>query len=395
LNKKTVTDIEVSGKRVLVRVDFNVPLDIESGTITDDTRIRAALPTINYLRENQAKIILCSHLGRPKGKVVKELRLDPVVKRLSGYLGQEVKTASDCVGDEIAKMAGELKEGEVLLLENIRFHPEEEQNDPSFARSLARLADIFVNDAFGTAHRSHASTVGVANYLPAVAGFLMQKEFEVMGKALENPESPFALLLGGAKVSDKIGLVKNTLDRIDALLVGGAMAATFLRAYGYAISASSTEDDELTSAQEVIEVVKKNKLHLLLPIDVMVAEEIAETAKTKIVPVAEIPSGWHIVDIGPETVEAFSEELKRSRTIIWVGPMGIYEIPECARGTQAMAQLLSQLKATTIIGGGSTAEAVESLGLTDKMTHVSTGGGASLRFLEGKPLPGIAVLQDK
>ncbi|MGQ9546623.1 MAG: phosphoglycerate kinase [Dehalococcoidia bacterium] len=393
--KRTVEDTQVKGKRVLLRVDFNVPLTVNNGVISDDSRIRASLPTIKYLVHHKAKVIICSHLGRPKGRVVENLRMAPVAQRLSQLMGLPVRTAPDCVGEEVERQVAALKEGDILVLENLRFHPEEEANDDNFARKLAGLAELYVNDAFGTAHRAHASTVGVAKYLPAVAGFLMQRELEVMEKLLHSPERPSACLIGGAKVSDKIELLQNMLKKVDMLLVGGGMAATFLRTEGYEVGRSHTEDDKLALAKKLLEEAEQGKVPFLLPVDAVVAEEIKDGAQTKVVPISNIPSRSHIVDIGPRSVELFCEELKKCRTIMWNGPMGIYEIPPFAHGTRAIAKFLSTLDGTTIIGGGSTAEIVQAMGLADKMTHVSTGGGASLRFLEGATLPGVEVLLDR
>ena len=395
MSKKTVEDIEVKGKRVLVRVDFNVPLTANTGAISDDSRIRASLPTIKYLVDHKAKIIVCSHLGRPEGKVVENLRLVPIVQRLSQLMGLPVSTTSDCIGQEVESKVEILKEGDILMLENLRFHPEEEANDADFALKLARLAEIYVNDAFGTAHRAHASTVGVAKYLPAVAGFLMKKELEIMDKLLHFPERPLACLIGGAKVSDKIELLQNMLRRIDMLLVGGGMAATFLKTQGYEVGNSLIEDDKLSLAKELLQEAEEWKVPFLLPIDAVVAKEIKAGAPTRVVPTTNMPSGSHIVDIGPQSIELFYSELRKCRTIMWNGPMGICEIPQFAQGTRSIASFLSTLNATTIIGGGSSAEVVQAMGLTDKMTHVSTGGGASLRFLEVLTLPGVDVLLDK
>ena len=394
-SKKTIRNVDVGGKRVLVRVDFNVPLDINTGAISDDSRIRASLNTIEYLVEHKAKVILCSHLGRPKGKVVETLRLAPVAQRLSQLIGLPVKVAQDCIGAEVEKMAESLSEGDILFLENLRFHPEEEANEPRFARQLASLADIYVDDAFGTAHRAHASTVGVASYLPAVTGFLMERELETMNTLLNAPERPFACLIGGAKVSDKIGLLQNMLRKVDVLLVGGGMAATFLRAQGYEVGLSLVEEDKLGLSKELLQEAEEQKAPLLLPIDVVVAEQIKTEAKVKIVPTTEVPHNVHIVDIGPQTIKLFSGELRKCCTIAWNGPMGVYEIPEFGEGTRSMARLLSSLAATTIVGGGSTAEIVGEMGLAHKMTHVSTGGGASLRLLEGVALPGVEALLDR
>ncbi len=393
--KKTIEDIKVEGKRILLRVDFNVPLNINTGAISDDSRIRASLPTIKYLIDHKAKVILCSHLGRPGGKVVKELRMAPVAQRLSQLMGLPVSTASDCIGRKVESKVKTLKEGDILVLENLRFYPEEEADDANFARKLARLADIYVNDAFGTAHRAHASTVGVAKYLPAVAGFLMNKELKVMEKLLYNPERPSACLIGGAKVSDKIELLQNMLKKVNVLIVGGGMAATFLKAQGYEVGHSLVEEDKLGLAKKLLQEAREWRVPFLLPIDAVVVEEIRAGAPTSIVPTTKIPSGSHIVDIGPQSVELFYGELRKCRTIMWNGPMGIYEIPQFAQGTRSIASFLSALNATTIIGGGSSAEVVQAMGLTDKMTHVSTGGGASLRFLEGVTLPGVKVLLDK
>jgi len=393
--KKTVEDIDVAGKKVLLRVDFNVPLDTNTGDISDDSRIQASLPTIKYLVDHKAKIIICSHLGRPGGKVVENLRMAPIAQRLSQLLGLPVSTASDCIGQEVENKIEALKEGDILVLENLRFHPEEEANDAGFARKLAKLADIYVNDAFGSAHRTHASTVGVAKYLPAVAGFLMNKELEVMEKLLHNPERPSACLIGGAKVSDKTELLQNMLKKVDILLVGGGMAAVFLKTQGYEVGRSLVEDDKLSLARKLLQEAREWGVPFLLPIDVVVVEEIRAGAPTRVVPTTTIPSDSHIVDIGPQSIELFCSELKKCRTIIWNGPMGIYEIPQFAQGTRSIANFLSTLNATTVIGGGSSAEVVQEMGLTNKMTHVSTGGGASLRFLEGVTLPGVKVLLDK
>jgi phosphoglycerate kinase len=393
--KKTVEDIEVKGKRVLLRVDFNVPLNINTGAISDYSRIRASLPTIKYLVDHKAKIIVCSHLGRPGGKVVENLRMAPAAQRLSQLMGLPISTASDCIGPEIESKVRTLKEGDILVLENLRFHPEEEANDPDFARKLANLADIYVDDTFSTAHRVHASIVGVAKYLPAVAGFLMRKELNVMENLLHNPERPWACLIGGAKVSDKIELLQNMLKKVDMLLVGGGMAATFLKAQGYEVGHSLVEDDKLDLAKKLLQEAKDWKVPFLLPVDAVVAGEIKAGASTKVVPITNVPAGSHIVDIGPKSIALFHNELRKCRTIMWNGPMGIYEIPQFAQGTRSIASFLSTVDATTIIGGGSSAEVVEEMGLTDKMTHVSTGGGASLKFLEGATLPGVQVLLDK
>ena len=392
--KKTVEDIDVVGKRVLVRVDFNVPQN-KDGTISDDTRIRACLPTIKYLIQRQSRIILCSHLGRPDGKVKEELRLTPVAKRLSELLGMPVKTTRECIGPEVEAAIAGLKKGEVLLLENLRFHTEEEKNDPHFAESLARLADVYINDAFGVSHRAHASVVGVTRYLPAVAGFLLDKEIKALGGILESPARPFDAVIGGAKVSDKLGVLQNIVDRVDALLIGGGMAATFLRAKGYGVGASSVEIDRLEYVQRLTTKAKSVGARILLPRDVIVAKRLEAGARTLQVLVADIPADWLIADIGPDTIARYSQEIRNCWTVLWNGPMGVFEIPQLAQGTRSIAQVIANLKGTKVVGGGSTAEAVEAMGLTDKMTHVSTGGGASLEFLEGRVLPGIAALQDK
>jgi phosphoglycerate kinase len=395
MNKLTIRDIDVGGKRVLVRVDFNVPLDAETGAITDDSRIQATLPTIKYLAERKARIILCSHLGRPKGKVVEKLRLAVIAKRLSQVLGQPVAVAADSIGSEVEKAVEKLKPGAILLLENIRFHPEEEANDASFARNLARLADIYVNDAFGASHRSHASIVGVASYLPAVAGLLVEKEIEVLKGILANPRHPFAELAGGAKVSDKLSVLENTMDKVDCMLIGGGMAATFLKAKSYQVGTSLVESDKIELAAKLMKEATQQGVRLMLPVDLVIATEVSAEAKAKVVSAGEIPPEWRIVDIGPQTISSFSEELRRCQTIFWNGPMGVYEIAQFAKGTQAMARLLAGLGAITIIGGGSTAEAVTEMKLAPKMTFVSTGGGASLRFLSGEKLPGVEALLDK
>jgi len=393
--KKTVEDIEVRGRKVLLRVDFNVPLDINTGAISDDSRIRASLPTIKYLVAHRAKVIICSHLGRPGGKVVDGLRMTPAAQRLSQLMGLPVSSASDCIGPEVENQVIELEEGGILVLENLRFHPGEEANDPGFAQKLASVADLYVDDTFSTAHRVHASIVGVAKYLPAVAGFLMDKELKVMERLLHDPDRPWACLIGGGKVSDKIELLQNLLKRVDMLLVGGGMAAVFLKAQGCGVGNSLVEEDKLDLAKELLQEAKEWKVPFLLPVDAVVAGEIKAGASTTAVPTTNIPTGSHIVDIGPKSVALFHNELRKCRTIMWNGPLGIYEIPEFAQGTRSVASFLSTLDATTIIGGGSSAEVVEEMGLTDKMTHVSTGGGASLKFLEGVTLPGVGILLDR
>jgi len=393
-NKKTIRDIDITGKRVLVRVDYNVPTD-RDGKITDDSRIRASLPTIKYLLEHRAKIILASHFGRPKGKVNESMRLAPMAERLSALLGKPVLALRECVGPEVEAAVTRMKEGDIIMLENLRFHPEEEANEDSFARSLARLADIYVNDAFGAAHRAHASITGVARYLPSVAGFLMEKELKFLGKLLENPARPFIALMGGAKVSDKMGVIENILEKVDSLLIGGGMAATFLKARGISPGASAIENDKLEYTRQVLKKAQSRGVNIVLPVDVIAAEKLEANARFETVKVDQVPVEWVIADIGPETIRLFVNEIKRAGTIFWNGPLGVFEIEAYSRGTREIARAISESKATTIIGGGSTAEAVEEMGLTDKMTHVSTGGGASLEFLEGKELPGVAVLQDR
>ncbi len=394
MNKLTLRDIDVSGKRVLVRVDFNVPIDEKTGVITDDIRIRATLPTIKYLIEHNAKVIICSHLGRPEGKVVETLRMSGVAKILSRMLGQPVASAKDCVGPEVEKLAANLQNSQVLLLENLRFHIEEEKNVPAFAQALARLADVYVDDAFGTAHRNHASIAGVAKYLPAAAGLLLEKELASLGGLLDNPAHPFAALTGGAKISDKVEMLRNIMSKVDMVLIGGGMAATFLKAKSYEIGSSLIENDRLETAKALLDMAAGKKVHLLLPVDVVVTEEINAAAKGEVVPIEKIPTRKKIVDIGPQTIKNFEQALKGCKTVFWNGPMGIYETPQFARGTEAMAKLLAGLKAATIIGGGSTAELVGSMGLESKMTLVSTGGGASLSFLGGQKLPGVEALLD-
>ncbi|HID64875.1 MAG TPA: phosphoglycerate kinase [Anaerolineae bacterium] len=378
-DKKTIRDIDVKGKRVLVRVDFNVPLD--QGKVADDTRIRAALPTIQYLIEQEARIILMSHLGRPKGKVREELRLTPVAERLAELLDRPVAMAVDCVGEKVETAVDRLRPGDVLLLENLRFHPGEEANDPEFASRLASLGEVYVNDAFGTAHRAHASTEGVARRLPAVAGFLMEKELNFLSKALESPGHPFVAILGGAKISDKIGVVDNLLGKVDALLVGGGMANTFLKAQGYEAGQSLVEDESLPLARELLDKAGRK---LVLPVDVVVADRFDAEAQSKVVSVEEVPAEWRILDIGPATIERFAQELRTAKTVVWNGTMGVAEFPRFAAGTRAVIEMLAESQATTIVGGGDTAAAVHQAGMVEKMSHVSTGGGASLEMLEGK-----------
>ena len=394
MDKKTIKDIDLKGKKVLVRCDFNVPLD-ENQNITDNTRIVAALPTIKYLLENNCKIILCSHLGRPKGEFKPEFSLKPVAKELSRLLGKEVIMAKDVIGEDATEKAANLKEGEILLLENVRFHREETDNDPEFSKKLASMAEIYVNDAFGAAHRAHSSTVGVASYLPAVSGFLIEKELKFLGKALNNPERPFMAILGGAKVSDKIGVIDNLLEKVDALLIGGGMAYTFFKAQGYNVGDSLCEEDKLDLAKELMQKAKDKGVKLMLPVDTKIGKEPKAGTETKTVACTEIPDGWEGLDIGEKTINMFKEELQKAKTVVWNGPLGLFEVEEFAVGTNEIAKVLADLDATTIIGGGNSAAAVRKAGLQDKMTHISTGGGASLEFLEGKKLPGIECLQDK
>jgi len=391
VNKKSVRDTRVTGKRVLVRADLNVPLD-EAGLITDDTRVRAALPTIEYLREKEAKVILCSHLGRPKGSLVEGFRLTPVARRLSELLGVEVTMAPDCVGTEVERVVAAMQPGDVVLLENLRFHAGERANDAAFAKRLAALADIYVNDAFGTAHRAHASTEGVTHFLPAVAGFLIEREIEFLGNALADPRHPFIAILGGAKVSGKIGVIENLLPKVDRLIVGGGMANTFLKAQGHHVGDSLVEDDKLDLARSLRQRAGEK---LVLPMDVVIADVFARDANHRIVPADKVPTGWRILDIGPRSVQRFAEALEGAKTVVWNGPMGVFEFPAFAAGTMAVAKILAGLDATTIIGGGESVAAVREAGLSEAMTHVSTGGGASLVFLEGRTLPGVAALQDK
>lgn len=391
--KKTVRDVDVQGKRVLMRVDFNVPM--QDGVITDDKRIRAALPTIQYVLKEGGKVILMSHFGRPKGKPEDAYRLDPIAKRLSELLGQPVKKLNDCIGPEVEKAVADLQPGEVILLENVRFYAEEEKNDPEFAKALAALGDIYVNDAFGTAHRAHASTTGVANYLPAVSGFLMEKELEFLGGAVENPKRPFVAILGGAKVKDKIGVIEALLNKVDTLIIGGGMAYTFLKAQGYEIGKSLLDEERLEFCRNILAKAEEKGVKLLLPVDVVVAKEYAPDAEHKVVSAKEIPADWEGLDIGPETAKLFSAAVQDAGTVVWNGPMGVFEFEAFAKGTQSVAQALADSSAVTVIGGGDSAAAVEQMGLAEKMTHVSTGGGASLEFLEGRELPGVAALNDK
>lgn len=410
MKKISVKDIDVQGKKVLARVDFNVPLD-KNQNITNDKRIRAALPTINYLIEHHAVVILLSHLGRPKGKIILELSLKPVAKRLSEILGRKVYMADDCVGEATKRLVANLKPGDVALLENTRFHKEEEENEPEFAKELASLGDVFVNDAFGTAHRAHASNVGIAKYLPSAVGFLMEKEIEYLGKALQNPQPPFTAILGGVKVSDKIDLITNLMEKADNILIGGAMMYTFLQAQGYEVGNSKVEQDKLDLTREILAKAEKSKSRFMMPVDTVMATALSEDADCTTVSISELahpeeirlPSDKSLpkisdligVDIGEKTIEKFTETISASKTVVWNGPMGVFEIEKFANGTKKIAEALASCTGTTIVGGGDTASAIEKFGLEDKVSHISTGGGASLEFLAGKKLPGIEAIPDK
>ncbi len=393
-NKMTISDMNVKGKRVIVRVDFNVPLDAE-GNITDDKRIVGALPTIQYIIDNGGKLILVSHLGRPKNGFEAKFSMKPAADRLSKLLGKTVVLATDVIGEDAKAKAAALKEGEILMLENVRFHKEETKNDPAFAKELASLAEIYVNDAFGTAHRAHASTAGLADYLPSACGYLIKKELDVMGKALDNPERPFVAILGGAKVSDKISVIDNLLDKVDTLIIGGGMAYTFFKAQGYEVGTSLCELDKVELANALLAKAKEKNVNLLIPVDNIVGKEFDANTEAKTVPSTEIPEGWMGLDIGEKTVELFSNAIKDAKTVVWNGPMGVFEMERFANGTRKIAEALANSNATSIVGGGDSAAAVEQLGFADRITHISTGGGASLEFLEGKELPGIAVLNEK
>lgn len=393
MRKRTVRDIDVSGKRALVRVDFNVPLT-EEGEVADDLRIRAAIPTINYLREREARVILCSHLGRPKG-IDPSLSLAPVARHLERLLGVPVPLAPDCVGPQAESAVAAIPPGGVLLLENLRFHPEEERNDTEFARALSSLGDIYVNDAFGAAHRAHASTAGVTAYLPAVAGLLMEKELDFLGRALTDPARPFAAVIGGAKISTKIAVLDSLLARVNKLIIGGGMANTFLKAEGFSVGDSLVEEDQIETARNIMEKASERNVQLLLPADVVVANRFASDADTMTAPVNDVPAGWQILDIGSKTVEVFARALQDCRTVLWNGPMGVFEMERFAAGTVQIARAIASLRdAVTIVGGGETAQAVQEMGLFDQFSHVSTGGGAALEFLEGRELPGVAALED-
>lgn len=396
LNKRTLKDLDVKGKRVLVRCDFNVPMD-ENRNITDDRRITSSMPTINYLIENGAKVILMSHLGRPKGEPNPKYSLQPVANRLSELLNKEVVFAKDdsVVSDKVKEIVSNMQEGDVVLLENTRFRKEEEKNEEKFSKELASLGDIYVNDAFGTSHRAHASNVGVSSHLPSAVGFLVEKEISVMGKALENPERPFVAILGGAKVSDKIGVIENLINKVDSIIIGGGMSYTFLKAQGHEIGTSILEEDKIELANELLRKAEEKKVKLLLPVDVVVAEEFANDTNYKTVPIDKIPEDMMGMDMGEKSIEAFIEEIKNAKTVIWNGPMGVFEMENFRKGTDAIAKAMAESEAVTIVGGGDSASAVEKAGYASSMTHISTGGGASLEFLEGKTLPGIAAIDDK
>ncbi len=394
VKKQTIREVDWQGKRALVRVDFNVPLD-DQQQITDDTRITAAVPTIQYLLDHGASVVLMSHLGRPKNKVVDKLRLDPVARRLGELLGHEVKKVSETTGSEAEQAAHDLKPGDVLLLENTRFDAREEQNDDSMAQELARLGDVYVNDAFGAAHRAHASTEGVARHLPAVAGLLLEKELAYIGGAIEDPQRPFVTVIGGAKISDKIGVIENLLGKVDALLIGGGMANTFLLAQGHQVGDSLVEQESVDVARDLLQQAAARNVRLMLPVDVVVADAFDNNANTQVVAADAVPHGWRILDIGPKTIDQYSAVIHDAKTVIWNGPMGVFEMPKFAEGTRAIAQAMAESQATTIIGGGDSVAAVEQMNLADRMSHISTGGGASLELLEGKELPGVAALKDK
>ena len=394
LNKKSIRDIDVNGKKVFIRVDYNVPMD-ENQNITNDKRIVATLPTLNYLLENNAALIIACHLGRPKGERVPEFSVAPVAKKLGEIMGKEVKFASDCVGPEAEKMAADLKPGEILVLENLRYHKEEEKNDPKFAEQLAKLADIVVNDAFGVSHRAHASVEGITKLIPAVAGFLMENEIKFVGQAVANPVRPFVAIIGGAKVSDKIGVISNLLEKVDTLIIGGGMANTFVAAQGFNTGKSLVEADKLELARELIEKAKATKVNLLLPTEMVIADKFAADAQTAVVGLDGIKDEWMALDIGPETAKTYAKSLVDAKTVVWNGPMGVFEMDAFAKGTEAVAKAVADSSATSIVGGGDSIAALKKTGLSDKISHISTGGGASLEFLEGKVLPGIAALADK
>ncbi|WP_071460732.1 phosphoglycerate kinase [Bacillus massilinigeriensis] len=394
MNKKSIKDVDVQGKRVFCRVDFNVPM--KDGQVTDETRIRAALPTIEYLAGKGAKVILASHLGRPKGQVVEEMRLTAVSKRLSELLGKDVKKTNEAYGEAVKAEIAQMNDGDILLLENVRFYPGEEKNDPELAKEFAALADLYVNDAFGAAHRAHASTEGIAKHIPAVSGFLMEKELEVLGKALSNPERPFTAIIGGAKVKDKIGVIENLLEKVDNLIIGGGLAYTFVKAQGHEIGKSLLEEDKISLAKSFIEKATEKGVNFYMPVDAIVADEFSEAANTKVVSIKEIPADWQALDIGPKTSEIYRDVIMNSKLVIWNGPMGVFEMDKFAEGTKAVANALADSTDTySVIGGGDSAAAVEKFHLAEKMSHISTGGGASLEFMEGKDLPGVVALNDK
>ncbi len=394
MNKKTIKDIDIKGKKVLVRCDFNVPMD-ENQNITSNKRIVAALPTIKYLLENECSIILCSHLGRPKGEFKPEFSLKPVAQELSKLLDKEVIMANDVIGEDAKTKAENLQPGQILLLENVRFHKEETENDLGFAKELASMAEIYVNDAFGSAHRAHSSTAGVAEFLPAVSGFLIEKELQFLGNAITNPQRPLVAILGGSKVSDKIGVIENLLEKVDTLIIGGGMAYTFFKAQGYEVGDSICELDKIDLAKDLMKKAEEKRVKLMLPVDIKVGKEYKEDTQSKTVKATQIPEGWQGLDIGEETIKLYEQELKNAKTVVWNGPLGVFEFEQFAVGTQRIAKVLASIDATTIIGGGDSASAVKKAGVEEKMTHVSTGGGASLEFLEGKSLPGIECLLDK
>lgn len=393
LQKMTMKDLDLKGKRVFCRVDFNVPM--KDGEVTDDTRIRAAVPTIEYLVENGAKVILASHLGRPKGEVNEEMRLAAAGSRLSELLHKEVKSLKESIGETVEKEIGEMQQGDIILLENVRFHAGEEKNDETLAKSFAELADVFVNDAFGAAHRAHASTAGIAKHLPSVSGLLLEKELDVLGKALSEPERPFTAIIGGAKVKDKIGVIDHLLDKVDNLIIGGGLSYTFIKAQGHEIGQSLVEEDKLELAKSFIQKAEEKGVKFFLPIDAVVASEFSADAETKSVKIEEIPSDWMGLDIGPDTADIYRDVIKNSRLIIWNGPMGVFEMEPFANGTRSIANAMAETEGYTIIGGGDSAAAVEKFNVADKMDHISTGGGASLEFMEGKELPGVTALTDK
>jgi phosphoglycerate kinase len=393
MNKKSLRDIDVKGKRVFCRVDFNVPM--ANGEVTDETRIRAALPTIQYLVENGAKVILASHLGRPKGQVNEEMRLTAVAKRLSERLGKEVHKSDEAYGPKVQEEINKMNEGDILLLENVRFYPGEEKNDEVLAKEFAALADVYVNDAFGAAHRAHATTAGIAKHIPAVAGFLMEKEISVLGKALSNPDRPFTAIIGGAKVRDKIGVIENLIEKVDNLIIGGGLAYTFLKAKGYEIGQSLLEEDKIDLANEFMQKAEAKGIKFYMPIDAVIADKFGEDANTQVVDIDQIPADWQALDIGPKTTALYADVIKNSKLVIWNGPMGVFEIDKFAGGTKGVAQAVADSDAYSIIGGGDSAAAAEKFGLADQMSHISTGGGASLEFMEGKELPGVAILNDK